>query len=302
MNSSTDSNPEQVHNNLVENALDFLLSAAEAVQRDNGPRSLKEAVLNLADGSDLLIKARLMREHWSLIFSDTDQASYEKLSEAEFRSVDFRKAVERLGKIGLVHIDKSVIVHVENLRKLRNRLTHFTTTLDSAQTKSLVAKSMKFCVEFCEQQGMVNHDMESKLGEIHVNLTELEEFVEERLETISQEWMDALVWECPECWQKALVIDGGDAECKFCRHKAEPQNLASTNGEGPPEECPECGEEGTFAFVLHSNEDGSWICFACGQCGENYVPCIRCGLMLQITDPDELEICSSCRSHIMSRG
>lgn len=58
-------------------------------------------------------------------------------------------------------------------------MAHFTATLNSAQAKSLVAKSTSFCVEFCEQQGMATPNAESALGEIHHNLDKLQEFVAE---------------------------------------------------------------------------------------------------------------------------
>lgn len=54
---------EQLRIALLDNALDSLLSAAEAVHRDEGPRSLKEAVLHLANGVELVIKARIAQEH-----------------------------------------------------------------------------------------------------------------------------------------------------------------------------------------------------------------------------------------------
>ena len=96
VNDNTDNQSEQLQLNLLDNALDYLLSAAEAVHRDEGPRSLKEAVLHLGNGIELLVKARLARDHWTLIFSNTDQASYDKLADAEFSSVDFPKAIVRL--------------------------------------------------------------------------------------------------------------------------------------------------------------------------------------------------------------
>ena len=98
VSSSSDNQSEQLQLNLLDNALDSLLSAAEAVQRNEGPRSLKEAVLHLGNGIELLVKARLAREHWSLIFSNTDQASYDKLTDAEFTSVDFPRRLHAWGK------------------------------------------------------------------------------------------------------------------------------------------------------------------------------------------------------------
>ena len=285
--------------NLLDNALDFLLSAAEAVRRDEGPRSLKEAVLHVGNGVELLLKARLAREHWSLIFSNIDQANYDKLLKGvEFRSVDFPQAVARLEQIVGVPINESVIPRLHSLRKLRNQLTHFTALLDSAQTKSLLAKSMNFCVEFCEQQDMESSDATGKIGEIQVNLTKFQEFVDDRMKSISEEWKDALIWECPECWQEALVIDGGEVDCKFCKRKPDPQELASRHSEGWPEDCPHCDAESSFAFILYTNEDGKWICFSCGQGGENYDSCERCDRLTYSPDHDDIAICGSCQEYI----
>ena len=192
--------------------------------------------------------------------------------------------------------------HIEDLRNLRNRLIHFTATLDIAQTKSLVAQTMAFCVEFCEQQNMITPDSENKLGEIHINLTELQEFVDDRMTSILEEWKDAFIWGCPECWQSALVVDGGEQECKFCRYKADAQDLAGDFSEYDIEDCPECGEMATFAFVLYGNHAGTWVCFSCGEHSKYYDHCLRCNGMAYFPDKGDVEICGNCWSDIMSRG
>ena len=293
---------DRVHLNLLENGLDFLLSAAEAVQGSQSPRSLKDAVLHVANGTELLFKARLAEEHWTLIFANPDEASYEKLSDAEFRSVNFRKAIDRLGKIAEVYVDKSVIAHLENLRKLRNRLTHFTTTLNSSQTKSLVAKSMKFCVEFCEQQGMAAQEVQSKLREIVVKFTELQEFVDDRMDTISGELKGSFVQECPECWQYALVSEEGTLHCRFCMHRTDARDLAESRSEGSVEDCPECLQQSTFAYLIFDSDFGAWFCFSCGAGGERYDYCMRCGQMAYFPDLNNIKFCEDCWSRIMSRG
>ena len=280
-----------------------MLSAAEAVRRGESHRTLKDAVLHLANGIELLLKSRLAREHWSLIFSEVNRASYKELAKADFASVDYPTAVKRLKQIVRVEIDKSVGSHIENLRKLRNRLTHFTATLEPAQAKSLVAKSMNFCVEFCEQEGMVTGDAEGRISDIHMNLTDLQEFVDDRMASILEDWDAAVIWECPQCWQQALVIDGDQTTCRFCLHQADPQELADDNSESDVvEDCPECGAEATFALLLCSNGDVKWICFSCGQSGEEYDHCIRCNRMESFPDEDDVRVCGSCWSDLIRSG
>ena len=287
---------------LLDNALDFLLSTAEAVHRDEGHRSLKEAVLHLANGVELMLKAKLAQEHWSLIFASVDQASYGKIADTDFRSVDFPQALGRLEQVVGVTIGKSSTDHLKSLRKLRNQLTHFSVQLDPAQTKSLVAKGMNFSVEFCEQQNMVTSDAEDKLGDIHINLTDLQEFVNERMATILKGVHHTLIWTCPDCWQEALAVEDGVAQCQFCRHDFNPQELAADKSEGIPEDCPHCLEGQTFALVLSSNDEGMWVCFSCGEHGEHYYNCMRCSLMDYFPDGDDVKICTSCWEYIRERG
>ena len=301
-NSNSSDQSEQLQLILLDNALGLLLSAAEAVRRDEGARSLKEAVLHLGNGVELLVKARIAREHWSLIFADVDRANHDKLTTGDFISVALPTALTRLEQIVGVSIDQSSRKHLDSLRQLRNRLTHFTATLDPAQTKSLIAKGMAFCVAFCEQQGMTTLEADDMLGEIHKNLVELQEFVDNRMQDISVDWKDFVIWECPECWQQALVIDGGEVDCKFCRHKPDPIKLAADNTEGHVADCPECHEEQTFAFILYNNDAGEWMCFSCGERGEHYDHCIRCELMDYFPDDDDVKICGSCWTYINERG
>lgn len=287
---------------LLDNGLDFLLSATEAVCRDEGPRSLKDSVLHLANGIELLLKARLAREHWSLIFSDVNKANFNVLAEADFVSVDPATAEKRLNQIVGINLDETANAHVKNLRVLRNKLTHFTITLDAEQTKSLVLKGINFAVAFCEQEDMTILDSKGKVGETNINLSEIEEYVQQRMKSISTEWEGRLNWECPDCWQETLVFNGAFAECKYCLHLIPAEYLASNHSEGPGQECPECGEERTFAFLLHNNDEGEWLCFACGTTGSNYHHCMRCGQMEYFQEAEELKICNSCWSYMTTRG
>lgn len=77
---------------LVENALDFILSAVEWAKGDD-VRSLKYAILHLSDGVELILKEKLRRDHWSLLFADVDKANENALKTGDFKSVDFASGV-----------------------------------------------------------------------------------------------------------------------------------------------------------------------------------------------------------------
>lgn len=90
---------------LIDNALDFLLHAAEHVKEES-PRSWKYALLHLIAGVELLLKARLENEHWSLVFQEMEKANKEAFINGNFRSVDFDSLITRLSGISSVMISK----------------------------------------------------------------------------------------------------------------------------------------------------------------------------------------------------
>lgn len=51
---------------------------------ESSARNLKYAVLHLAAGVEVFLKARLQYEHWSLVFAQPGTATREALAEARF--------------------------------------------------------------------------------------------------------------------------------------------------------------------------------------------------------------------------
>jgi hypothetical protein len=108
---------------LIENAFDFLQEAIDCL-REGSPRKLKYSVLHLASAAELLLKARLSREHWSLIFKDPAKASEESFARGEFASGDFQDVQDRLEKIcGLELVKYRQLL--KRLRGFRNSIEHF---------------------------------------------------------------------------------------------------------------------------------------------------------------------------------
>lgn len=60
-------------------------------------RSLSFAIVDLAAAVEVLMKARLVREHWTLICSDPDKATAAQLLAGTAKTVSPEQAVRRLG-------------------------------------------------------------------------------------------------------------------------------------------------------------------------------------------------------------
>jgi len=273
---------------LLDNALDYLLSAAEHARSDR-PGNLKYALLHLAAGVELLLKARLEKEHWSLLFADVDKAAQDRLRSGDFRSVDFETASSRLQSIAEVTISDPARRHLDQLRRLRNQVQHFTVDLELGQVKSLLVHGANFFLDFLgsnladEMAGR-----EELLETIHEQLREVEDFVKARLATVEGDLADAAdVIECPVCWQDTLVIGRGDPHCPFCGFSRSAKDMSEYIGEGAiDDKCLSCGER-TLSFVLYHNELGvDW----CMTCGTRQTMCPECGRV----SVGEHEVCPEC--------
>ncbi len=132
---------------LAENALDYLLLAGELSEAGSA-RLLKHALATLADGIELLLKARLEIHDWCLLFKDVDKAERAKFESGDFQSVTVEQAIMRLKNICGVGFNNSALPVLATLRQLRNRIRHFAIEVELAQAQSVLAKVYSFAIDF----------------------------------------------------------------------------------------------------------------------------------------------------------
>lgn len=111
--------------------------------------SMKQIILNLANCLELLVKYRLLQEHWTLIFSDLNKAKYSDYLAGDFISVDFKSGISRLRNICDM---KYVFVSSLNIYQYRNRLMHFTLISTFERIIDDVADAMIEIAEFVEKE------------------------------------------------------------------------------------------------------------------------------------------------------
>lgn len=252
---------------LPSNGLDYLLSAAEHLAV-NSPRAHKYAVLHLFAGIELLLKERLRREHWSLIFSEVDRASEDKLASGDFKSVEFNQSVARLKDIAKVEIDKRHWSHLDSLRNLRNRLQHFHCDLGQSETMSRLACGISFSIHFIVTELCdLNTDHQDTITQLHEVLGGCSTYVSHRMSDIADELASAKTSVlCPRCDQETLMLGVGNPRCAFCGYTDGPSEaLEATGGTDCMGVCPECG--GAMA-IYDTSGGGEWlVCFWCGATG-----------------------------------
>ena len=301
----------QFHLGLLENGLDFVLSAAEHADLGT-PRDLKYAALHLVDGIELLIKAKLEKEHWTLLFADIDKASQAKLQQGDFRSVDLPTAIERLKNIVGAKLSAEHEERLKEIRILRNRLRHYKADVGIDQLRAILSVCLDFCYSFFRGDGTTragNGSNEETWAKILKHLLANKDFVEARLQNIRGGLTHSRAWECPECWQAAVVIDAENTNCRFCGavpgpialgiHNAADIDWKTLEENGGLPWCEEC-LGGLVAHLPNSVGGGmTYMCSYCGEHSEELLHCLRCDIPIGFAkEGAEDEFCDGCYEFI----
>jgi hypothetical protein len=113
-------NQDDIFDALTRNAFDFLQQGIS--QFDKAP---KYSVIHFCAAVEMLLKARLMKEHWSLVVSKPDQANLAKFMVGDFMSVTMDEARVRIRDIAGEDIADDTFNSFRALAKHRNKMVHF---------------------------------------------------------------------------------------------------------------------------------------------------------------------------------
>lgn len=87
--------------------------------------SIKHVIIKLSTCIELLIKFRLIEEHWAFLFEDINKAKEYNLDTGNFVGVSFTRGIERLQNLCGIDTSKYFTAS-QQLQKYRNRIVHFT--------------------------------------------------------------------------------------------------------------------------------------------------------------------------------
>lgn len=298
----------KLEQDLTVNALAFLQrSFRQTIDAEEDGQQLSFAVVDLAVASEVLLKARLVREHWTLILDDLDSGRPDRgaLISGSAKTVAPGQAVDRLSRLIGVPLgdtkDKKSRAHqVSQVTNLRNRAAHFTlATMAPLSIRAHLGLGLQFVLWFLETEFADSPSKAHVDGLLEVMGTELgrvQELVRERLRDLAPELDRAVVCvQCPRCSQPTLMLLGagvGEPACPFCRsitsetdrnqlaeeYVGEVLTLSSyetfkDGGEWPVFDCPECGQEALVGGVrqvrpLHVDGEASEpVYWGCFACG-----------------------------------
>jgi hypothetical protein len=212
-----DSGTGRIQFDLLDNAVDSIEHAVESLawkDTASNERRLKQAILGVAQGVELLLKERLRRVHPSLIWEDVD-----KYPSLDARTVGADKALSRLRLIGGVELTKEDELLVKALRRTRNAIEHFEWHTSISEAKSIIGPALSFAIDFARVHLDRDLAYRFKRDDTWVQLLEeLHEFAvayAHRLASSRGSSPGALVT-CEHCEQPTL--DSLDSSCPLCGH------------------------------------------------------------------------------------
>jgi hypothetical protein len=197
----------------------------------------KYAILHLAASVELVLKARLMAEHWSLIIAPGDVISFDRLASGNSRSVTSQEAIRRLE--GVLPrdqvVDKGATREFGALDKERNKIAHFfNESVGRPATDRREVLSRQCRVWFHLHELLAHRWKETflafraKLAELDKTMREEHKFLRVVFDQCKQllntkEQRGCPILKCPACEFRAFVLPAGEgfglAVCLVCLYR-----------------------------------------------------------------------------------
>lgn len=248
---------------LVDNALDFLARSIADFEQ-----SPKYSVINFYTAAELFVKARLMREHWSLVVTKRNEPDWEKFLSGDFQSVTLDEAATRLEKVVQSGLTDQELTAFRAVRAHRNKVVHFFheahTTKANEELRSVIATEQLKAWYFLHKVISVRwksifDPWSKKISELDLELRKHQAFLQVIFDNVQTEitrlQKNGLTIEsCPSC---GFISRPRDSEANYiqectCLVCGLSEKLLTI-------ECPDCDSKVTFI------NEGFSICESCGK-------------------------------------
>ncbi|MET9427830.1 MULTISPECIES: hypothetical protein [unclassified Streptomyces] len=299
----------------VPNGIDYLLEVVARLAQPDAevsPRDLKYAVLHLQAATEVLVKARLQIEHWSLVVKDVSKCTKEKYDRGEFESATVAESMRRLADIVGVPIGKSDRGAVEELAKLRNRLQHWGLQETVALVEKRAASVLDFLMRFVDEHLLPALGdeqvaaMQAEVDAVRRGVRDIATFVEARRTRLRDELkaFASTTVQCPSCHEWALVVQQEGSRCHFCPRAwednehlayayAETFETMSIEDHVSSGDCPECWTRALIVGVRTAAAPGKPIDM-CFNCTEVFTGLHLCNCLEYFVPQAEEDICQRC--------
>ena len=244
--------------NLTRSGFDFVDHAITSFSEDE-----KVSLFLFATGVELILKARLYHEHWSLIFANVDQANFKNFETGDLKTVGADKIQERIKQI----IGNNIPISFEDIRKHRNRIAHFTHGETAEQRVEIISHQVR---GWFDLYSLIRHEWRpvfkkyrNKVNALENKMRQHSEFLDAKFQAIQPDLKNEKqsgnkILDCPACKYKAMAtwkLGGAiyHGNCRVCGRIENYIKLSCQNNscqkvisffasDLPPTFCTKCNE------------------------------------------------------------
>lgn len=211
---------------VIENALDFIVRAAQDFWDDalTPEQQLKYSTIELFEGIELLLKARLMQVHNGFVLKNIDSYNQNNFENGDFISVNFEVACSRIRSFCGADFGPAEYTAFDNLRKLRNRYVHFHCNESKEAVLGIQVQAWHHILHRLENDflGRLSANHEEALDTARNNMLRSEKFLQvrykESLPILGQAKKKGLmVLECYICGMESCIVGDGEPACPVCK-------------------------------------------------------------------------------------
>jgi hypothetical protein len=302
---------------LAKSAFEFLRRAI-----DEFSESAKFSTIHFATAIELFLKARLMREHWSLLLDKPDQADKAAFFRGDAKTVTLDQAVDRLRRIATIAVPQPSREIFARIAKHRNKMVHFVhageTVTDGQNGLQKIAEEQ--CAGWLALRTLLSEwpefaDYKRDIWQISVKMEGHRAYLEKAFEAKAGELQahrDAggRVICCPSCRFESVKVEEAtnaiaEANCVVCHffHGSEitvpcpnedcREPIRFTSYDGRPGACQACETALTKDDVREFLDTGETIT------KDNYfdytpINCPHCGGCDTVVQHHDLYVCTEC--------
>lgn len=218
---------QKIFDGLVKNGLSFIELAIKQLE-DNSNLS----IILFCSGIELLLKARIFKEHWSLIIDGKPQP-FSSLIDGTAKTIDMTTAIDVIEQIIRTQMKDETKEALDTIREARNRNIHFVPT-DNQQEKEEIVTTLleswyyihalitqKWREEFAGHLDTISA-CDRAVHELNQYLRVKFEQLQPKLQGLAKS-SRYIVHTCPFCEYKALVLERSQfpelkAKCEVCNN------------------------------------------------------------------------------------
>lgn len=180
------------------------------------------AILDLFTGTELILKAVLVRKHWSFIFEELTHANLDDLASGDFKSVGFSAAIIRLENLCDITFPDHQKELIERLRKRRNRLVHSGSVDEKLPVRSDSTKVLGIVLSFVRQNFKEDREvalLRSSLADYMQKCVRIPQYAKTRLRILKDAFPSHYphrLMRCFSCDSVSVIVENGVSTCHMC--------------------------------------------------------------------------------------